>query len=192
MCMASRKPTLLWTTVSSLVVVAAAAAAFFVPKGPTPAVADSGLVDGENYYVLLRSIEVEPRREDGDGWDSSDGAPDLYYVVRWRDTEVFRSSRKDDTLVAIWSNSEVGVMDLTGGVSIDGSIKAARVTARAGESIEFMIFDQDDLTPDDEVATVSIGLESLRVGENDRAAGNVRLKVRVIAVSNVGVETLTR
>ena len=128
--MASRNPTWLWTILSSVLVVAVAAGVFFLPEDSPPAVEDPGLTDGESYYVLLSSIEVAPRREDGDGWDSSEGAPDLYYVVRWRDTEVFRSSQKDDTLVAIWSNSEVGVMDLTGGVSIDGSIKAARITAR--------------------------------------------------------------
>lgn len=190
--MASRKPGWITTTVTSVLVVAAVALVFLLPKTSPAVVADNRLKEGESYYVLLSKIEVEARQADGDGWDSSEGAPDIFYEVRWRDTKVFESSRKDDTLVAIWSNSELGLTDLTGGVSIDGSIKAARITARAGESIEFVVYDQDDLTPNDVIARVSVAVETLRVGDTPIASGAARVNVRVLRVDGVKLETLTR
>jgi hypothetical protein len=195
MCMGSprkRKLGWVWTVITSVLLVAGVAAVFLLPNDPIEPVATDELQDGESYYLLLSKIEVDPRQSNGDGWDSSDGAPDIFYEIRWRDTKVFESSRKDDTLVAIWSNSELGLTDLTSGISIDGSIKAARITARAGESIEFLVYDQDDLTPNDEIAQFSVAVETLRVGDTAHTSGSIRVNIRVVRIDDVKLETLTR
>jgi len=187
-----RKPGWIFTAATSVLVVAGVALVLMLPKDPPAPPEDKSLQNGETYYVLLSKIEVEPRQKDGDGWDLGDGAPDIFYEIRWRDTKVFESSRKDDTLVAIWSNSEVGLMDLAGGVSIDSSIKAARITARAGETIEFLVYDHDDLTPNDEIARVLVSIDALRVGDTPLESGQIRANIRVIRVDGVGLETLTK
>jgi len=191
----------IWTGLTSAIVIGAVAFPFLhtppapaSPADPATAPATSSVVEGRAYYVLLASIEVEPRDADGDRWDVGRAAPDLYYVTSWRDTVVFRSSTKKQTLLARWSNSELGLRDMMGGVSIDDSIKAARVTARPGDVIEFAVFDED-LASDDRVATWSVPVMDLLVGDQAWAApakNLVSVVCRVLPVDGVDLGTLTR
>ena len=195
--MASRAARWIGTVLTTLLVVGAAAYPFFSspPAEPEPEPGPTMVQPGASYYVLLSSIEVEPRQEDGDGWDPNDGAPDLLYSVLWRDTQVFESSRKDDTLLAVWSNSEIGLKDLTGAISIDDSIKAARVMVREGEDLVFTIYDQDDLTANDTVGRWTVPLTALQEGEQvwtEPAKGIVSVTCRVLRIGDVDFGTLTR
>ncbi len=121
---------------SLLVVGAAGAGAIYfghrssAPEPPlVPVVAEEA-----HYYVLLDLVEVEP----GD-WDTNGSPPDLFYRIRWQGHEVFESAAKDDTLVAKWSNVSLAIGDVVRSVSIDDSIKAARITARKGDAIDFAV-----------------------------------------------------
>ena len=96
------------------------------PEGP------AGVEAEKHYYVLLAVVEVEPEKRPGKPWDSGGSAPDLYYEIWWQGTEVFESATKSDTLVARWTNVAVDLKDVAKGVSLDDSIKAARIAARSG------------------------------------------------------------
>ncbi|MEM8884941.1 MAG: hypothetical protein AAGD14_12790 [Planctomycetota bacterium] len=193
----------LWTGLTSILVVGAVAFPFLkealakAPADPPPAsppTAAKTVEEGKQYYVLLHAIEVEPRDADGDSWDGGRAGPDVFYLVHWRDTEVFKSSTKESTLLARWSNSELGLGDVMGSISIDDSIKAARVTARPGESLEFEVRDED-LAADDVIARWSVPLLSLEVGEqlwDTPAPGLVQVRCRVIPIDAVDLGTLTR
>jgi len=190
----------IWAGLTSVLVIGAVAYPFLreAPARPEPPAEEmfggAGVEEGRAYYVLLVSIEVEPRDADGDRWDTGRAAPDVYYTASWRDTEVFRSSTKKQTLLARWSNTELGIRDVMGTVSIDDSIKAARVTARPGESIAFAVFDED-LAADDPIGRWRVPVLELQVGDQrweSPAENLVSVVCRVVPVDGVGLETLVR
>lgn len=189
-----------WIVVTTLVVVVAAGLPFFLwrDRPPPAAPADTGpprLREGEHYYVLLSVIETAARDADGDAWDSvGEEAPDLFYEIRWQDQKVFESSVKDNTLVAKWSNVSVDLGDVVDAVSLDDSIKAARITARAGESLEFAVYDHD-VTKNDPIGRWTVPVADLAVGDQKWAepAGQlVSVTCRVLPLDGVGFESLTK
>jgi len=184
--------------VISLVVVVAAGLPFLLVRDQAaPATPEAGpplLREGEHYYVLLSVIEVAARDANDDAWDNVDEAPDLFYEIRWQDQRVFEASVKDDTLVAKWSNVAVDLGDVVRAVSLDDSIKAARITARAGETVEFVVYDHD-VTSDDLVGRWKVPVADLRVGDqkwSEPAGQLVSVTCRVLPLDGVGFESLTK
>ena len=188
-----------WIVVTSLVVVAAAGLPFLLSGDPAPPAAPEAgppaLREGEHYYVLLSVIEVAARDEDGDAWDKvGEEAPDLFYEVRWQDQKVFEATVKDNTLVAKWSNVALDLGDVVNAVSLDDSIKAARITARAGEVLEFVVYDHD-VTRDDPIGRWTVPVTDLRVGDQKwpKPAGQlISVTCRVLPLEAVGFESLTK
>lgn len=188
-----------WIVVTSLVVVVLAGLPFLLGRDrEAPAPENPGpprLREGEHYYVLLSVIEVAARDADGDAWDTVGGeAPDLFYEIRWQDQKVFEASVKDDTLVARWSNVAVDLGDVVHAVSLDDSIKAARITARPGEALEFVVYDHD-VTKDDRIGRWSVPVTDLRVGDQkwSKPAGQlVSVTCRVIPLEGLAFESLTK
>jgi hypothetical protein len=139
--------------------------------------------------VLLTLVEAEP----GD-WDADGSPPDLFYRIRWQGHEVFRSAKKSDTLVAKWSNAALDLGDVVNAVSIDDSIKAARITARAGDSLEFLVYDAD-LGFDDAIGSWTVAVDDLDLGDQawSRPGGKVvAAECRVLPIEDVGFTSLTR
>jgi hypothetical protein len=184
--------------VISLVVVVAAGLPFLLVRDQaapaTPEAGPPSLREGEHYYVLLSVIEVAARDANDDAWDRVDEAPDLFYEIHWQDQKVFEASVKDDTLVAKWSNVSVDLGDVVHAVSLDDSIKAARITARAGETLEFVVYDHD-VTSDDLVGRWKVPVADLRVGDqkwSEPAGQLVSVTCRVLPLDGVGFESLTK
>lgn len=201
--MAARRVfTWIWVLLSTLLVVVSAGGAIHYwrerdavhehepPRSPQ-------LVEAEqHYYVLLAVVEVEAKAEaDGESaWDPRDGAPDLYYEVLWQHQVVFESSTKDDTLVARWSNAAIKVSDLVEEVSLDSSIKAARITARPGDSLEFRVYDADTIK-DDLIGSWKTPVMSLQLGDQTWGAPGgrvVSVVCRVVPLDGLNLEALTR
>lgn len=186
----------LWILFTSLLVIVATGAPFLLGKQELrdPPAAPRGLQETFHYYVMIPLIEVTPRTPDDDAYDSGGSAPDLYYQVRWQEQTVFESSTKKNTLLAKWSNSELGLTEIVQGISFDGSIKAARITARAGDELEFRIYD-DDAMSDDLIATIRMPVASL--GQGDQvfpapAPGIVTMTVRVLPFDGTPPEVLVK
>ncbi|MHC4137483.1 MAG: hypothetical protein ACYTDU_01840 [Planctomycetota bacterium] len=188
-----------WIVVTSLVVVVAAGLPFLLSRDWAPQVTPEAgpplLREGEHYYVLLSVIEVAARDANGEAWDKvGEEAPDLFYEIRWQDQKVFEASVKDDTLVAKWSNVAVDLGDVIHAVSLDDSIKAARITARAGEVLEFVVYDHD-VTSDDLIGRWTVPVTDLRVGDqkwSEFAGELVSVTCRVLPLETVGFESLTK
>ena len=188
-----------WIVITSLVVVVLVGLPFLLWRDREPVAPDDPgpprLREGEHYYVLLSVIEVAARDADGDAWDKVGGeAPDLFYEIRWQGQKVFEASVKDDTLVAKWSNVAVDLGDVVHAVSLDDSIKAARITARAGEALEFVVYDHD-VTSDDLIARWSVPVADLRVGDQRWSEPDgqvISVTCRVIPLEGVGFESLTK
>ena len=198
----------LWYVLSTLAVVAAAAAPFAEPlrsevrewlrgdpeSGTEEAPLPPAVAAEQQYYVMLASLEVSPKDADGDAWDGDGSGPDLYYEVFWQGQKVFESSTKDDTLVAKWSSSAIRIGDLFEAVSVDDSIKAARVSARAGQPLEIAVFDKD-LGSDDEVARWSVDPLTLSVTDQrvkKPCPGIVSAVVRVLALNGVQLDDMVK
>ncbi len=182
-----------WIALGSLLVVAAAGAGVFYlgrERAPAPGAPPLPRVAEErHYYVLLTLVEVEPGK-----WDAGGSPPDLFYRIRWQGHDVFESATKKDTLLAKWSNAAVAPGDLVNGVSLDDSIKAARITARAGDAIEFLVFDSD-VGFDDPVGSWTVAVGDLEVGDQawSRPGGKVvAAGCRVLPIDDVGLASLTR
>ncbi|MEE8106818.1 MAG: hypothetical protein V3T86_14895 [Planctomycetota bacterium] len=191
-----------WILLSTSLVVGSAGAAIYYWRDKDAAEEQEPLqaprlVEAEKrYYVLLAVLEVEAKPDpDGDSaWDTRAGAPDLYYEVLWQDQVVFESSTKDDTLVARWSNAAIRVSDLVDEVSLDGSIKAARITARPGDELEFRIYDADTIK-DDFVGSWKTPVMSLQLGDQtlEKPGGRiVSVVCRVVPLDGLNLEALTR
>ena len=201
--MAARRVfTWIWVVLSTLLVVVSAGAAIHYWRDRNAAQEHESprspqLVEAEQrYYVLLAVVEVEAKAEAGgeSAWDPRGGPPDLYYEVLWQDQVVFESSTKDDTLVARWSNAAIKVSDLVEEVSLDGSIKAARITARPGDSLEFRIHDADTIK-DDLIGDWKTPVMSLQLGDQvwEAPGGRVVSVVcRVVPLDGLKLEALTR
>lgn len=176
----------IWAAIAAGTLALVGGAGFFIHRsnalGSTPRQEQMAIAVNDHYLVYLASVEVEHAKLSGSKWDLTDGGPDIRYDVYWRGNRVFRSSVCDDTLLALWDQSEIGLRDLVQGVSPERSAKAARITAQAGETIEFRIVD-DDTFDDDEVGRWTVAVDSLHVGEqvwNAPAPGVVRAVCRVL------------
>ena len=189
-----------WVTLSSVAVLAGVGTLLLhladraEPRPPAMEASPDAVREEIHYYVLLSAIEVEPRNGNGNGWDPGGSAPDIRYEIRWQGHAVFESSVKSDTLLAKWSNVEIGVGDLASGVSLDDSIKAARITVRPGEEIEFRVYDRD-VVDDDLIGAWTVLADALRVGEQrwERPAGSlVSVTCRVLPMDEVAFEALTK
>ena len=186
----------LWLAGSSILVVAGVGAFFLLGSDEEPQAdeATKGVVEESHYYVLLTLIEVTPKTTDGSKWDPDGSGPDLYYRIHWQGQPVFESATKSDTLLAKWSNASVEIGPLTERVSLDDSIKAARITARPGDELEIVILDRD-VFKDDVVARWKVAVDKLQVGDQrwDKPAGDVVSVIcRVLALDRVKLEDLTR
>lgn len=196
-----------WIVATSLFVIIAFGAPFALQQAEEhlpavladhPAQTNQGpkmVADGDHYYVLLAVIEVAPKADDEDSsWDPRDSAPDIRYAIHWQGHRVFESSTKDDTLLAKWSNTAVELTDLLESVSLDDSFKAARVTARSGESIRFEVEDVDPLR-NDPIGEWSVEFDRLRLGDQvwENPGGRVVKAIcRVLPLDQVAFEELTR
>jgi len=194
----------LWAGLTSVLVIGAVAYPFLRELTPAsgqqeiatqrPAPHGPDVEIGQQYYVLLGAVEVAAKKDNGGRWDVGQPAPDLFYEIRWKDTVVFRSSRKDDTLLARWNAGGIDVTDLLRKVSVDDSIEAARITVREGESLEFIVWDHD-VASDDEVGRWTRATTTLRTGSEvwpAPAKGIVSAICRVIAIDDVDLGTLTK
>jgi hypothetical protein len=187
-------------TLSSLAVVALAGAPFYLAGGDAPAAAPDpdpkpAAVRAETqYYVFLTMVEAAPKDADGDGWDPGGSAPDLAYEIRWQDQVVFESTKKSDTLVAKWSTTTLEATDVMKGISIDDAIKAARITVRPGEELEFVVYDRD-MAGDDLVGKWKVRTDALKLGDQtwkEPDTGVVAAICRVLPIDNVAFEELTK
>lgn len=194
----------LWVGLTSVLVIGSVAYPFLrelraapteaPPPGETRRHEGWRAMDGRQYYVLLSAIEVTGKNASGNRWDVGSPAPDLYYEIRWNGTVVFRSSRKDNTLLARWNAGALDVADLIGKVSVDDSMEAARITVRPGESLEFIVYDHD-VAADDEIARWSKPVSELSEGDQSWTAPAdliVSAICRVIPIDDVDLGTLTR
>ena len=188
----SPRNALIWGAIAAATVAVVGGAGFLIHRsnvfGPTAPRDEMAVSVNDQYLVFLSSVEVERSTISGSKWDMTDGGPDVRYDVYWRGNRIFRSSVCDDTLLALWDQSEVGLRDLVQGVSPERSSKAARITAQAGETIEFRIID-DDTFDDDEIGRWSVAVDSLHIGEqvwSAPAPGVLRAVCRVLRVGQAG------
>jgi hypothetical protein len=180
---------LVWLGIAVVTVAVVAGATLLLRRldlmSPRPtAGARDPVVPDDQYVVFLSQIEVDHHQKDGGKWDATDGGPDIRYDIYWRGNRVFRSSTREDTLVARWNQDEVGITDLIAGVSEERTLKAARITAHPGEKIEFRVVDDDPVRNDD-IGTWEVAVESLKTGDqvwSGPAPGILQAVCRVLRV----------
>lgn len=129
------------------------------------------VMDGGDYYVQPTLVQVAPRNDLNQEWDSLDNSgPDLYVEIYWQGQRVYTSSVKADSLLARWSNAEVDVRNLalTGKrASVDDVIPAARIQIKENDSISVRVYDRDVLGKDEEIGSLEIPSKFLRLGQHD-------------------------
>lgn len=190
----------LWTTLTTLVVLAGVGLPFLLrehadARAESAPVDTTALHDERHYYVLLSVVEVKPARgADESSWDIDGSAPDLYYEIHWQGHRVFQSTKKSDTLVAKWSNVAVDLGDLVRSVSLDESMQAARITARASDEVEFIVYDAD-VGGDDVAGRWKVAVKDLAVGDQRWAEPGgdlVSAECRVLPLDDVDFKSLTK
>lgn len=144
---------------------------------------------GKDYYVTVALAEVSALAPGGKAWDAvDDSGPDIYFEIWWRGSRVFKSSTKENTFIAKWSNGEVnlGRLALSGGkASMDDLISGARINIQARDLIEIRVYDAD-LLGDTLAGEKEFTTATLRIGDTtfEYAEGAVkRLVLRVTDMS---------
>lgn len=158
----------------------------------------SQLDSAATYYVFVSELETYGMALDGndeEDWDDDDDAPDLFYTVLLQGKKIFKSTQRDDCFIANWRGVTVPIAlkdlssvvkgDVNLGIEFEKIITAARVKGNANITIK--MFDNDSLSPTDDVGQVAINVAELKEGTNeiinhDRREGNgwKRLEVKVV------------
>ena len=149
------------------------------------------LVDGKDYRIYIRNLEVQPKKANGDSWDRSNGAPDVFYKVIWKSNEIHKSDKKENSLIAEWIPVGMSLKDsiLSGKISVDQAIDIPIIRYDKGmkeaDEIVFKVVDAD-LLEDDSIEEVRVYLSKLRLGDNifdfrdKEGHGLVKAVIRVI------------
>lgn len=162
-----------------------------VKKPKDGSVGAGNLVDGKEYMIYIRKIEVSPMKSNGKAWDARGSAPDIYYQLFWRGNRIYESDTRDDSLIANWVPIGLDIKDaiLKGGVSVDQAVKLPIIKRDSrDESMDELIFKviDDDLAGDDEIETMRAYISKLNVGDNvfdyndKKGHGVVKAVIRVI------------
>jgi len=140
---------------------------------------------GKDYYVSVSLVELSEKNKEGEPWDSvSESGPDIFVEIYWKGNRIYRSTTKEDTFVAKWSNGELNLrsMALQGGrTSMDDVIKAARVNIKEEDEIEVRVYDAD-LVGNTLAGVLTLPLAKLNPGDTvyrDVSATVKRLSLRV-------------
>lgn len=125
---------------------------------------------GDDYYVLVKLVELMPTDAKGKTWDSvNDSGPDIMVEIHWRGQRVYRSTTKSDSFVAKWSAAEIDLrkIALSGeATSVESVIKAARVNITPGEELKVTVYDIDFLNEGDEAGSLIVPTSELILGEH--------------------------
>ena len=142
---------------------------------------------GKDYYVSAVLVELKERDAAGEPWDGyNETGPDIYYEIAWKGTRIFRSTSKDDTFVAKWSNAELNVarMALQGATSLETLVQAARINIKNNETIEVEVFDADAVQ-DDLAGKKSFETTELKVGDTTYEFSDTGIKRLILRVSDM-------
>jgi len=140
-----------------------------IESGPEVESERDRLQTGRDYYVQVTLVELAGSPPDKSKWDRLGSAPDIYVEIEWRENIVFKSSVKSDTLIGVWSQSELDLQRLAMGetsISPDDLIQGARVSVGEGEKITLRVFDYDPVGASDLAGEKEVVLEQLSPGKN--------------------------
>jgi len=157
-------------------------------EGELPAPVPTTLVPGNDYYLMVRTIELYPNRPGGKAWDRLDGSgPDIQFNLTWQGNIVFESQKKSDTLIGAWDALSLDVKSavLSGKVDLAGSIDAAIIRVQEDTEVRIEVWDVD-LPGSDAAGSAIMNLQQFKLGDNtftfDETDKNAikRIVVRVI------------
>ena len=152
--------------------------------------------------MFLSEIEIYDKALDDDeeeDWDDDDDAPDLYYEIEFQGKRVFKSPQRDNVFIANWRGITlpVALEDLTSvvkgdiniNVDFEQIVQAARV--KGDSEVKIKIYDNDSLTPKDDVGTITINMADLEEGTNmiendDRREDQGWKNIQLIVVKREG------
>lgn len=139
--------------VPTLVVIIIGAGFYFWPSTqPVVSSVPANVGIGKDYYVFASLIELTEHNSEGEPWDSyNETGPDIFYEIFWKDTRIFKSSKKEDSFVARWTSAGIDLRDMAIGnstASLDGVIQAARINIRENEKIQLRVHDSDVIKND--------------------------------------------
>ena len=141
--------------------------------------------------IYIRNIEVQPKKANGDSWDSRDSAPDVFYRVNWKNNMIYESDTQKDSLIAEWIPVGLSLKDsiLSGKVTVDQAINIPIVKfdkkSKDGDEIIFQVIDSD-LVNNDTIEELRIYLSKLSIGDNvydfrdKQGHGLLKVVVRII------------
>lgn len=124
---------------------------------------------GRDYYVMVRTVELYPVRPGGEtAWDRVDGSgPDIQFSLTWQGNEVFKSSKKSDTLIGAWDAISIDVKSaiLEGRVDLASSIDAAIIRVEEDTEVLLEVWDSD-VAGSDAAGAFAMKLDAFELGDN--------------------------
>ncbi len=176
-----------------LVTLVASAYTYFAGQNykltPSIGAQTSGLVQLRgDYYVTVALVELSENSPDGSPWDNiSESGPDIYAEIFWKSNRIYRSTTKQDTFVAKWSNAELNLRSMAlggGNASMDDLIHAARLNIKPEEQIEVRVMDADVLG-DTPAGSKQFTTTELKLGDTTYEFPEPGIKRMVIRVSDM-------
>lgn len=194
----------LWASGTILVVVAAGSATWRFTRpaaigNASGATGDAAvapvqprLVEGHDYYLHVKLIELTDETPGGKPWDRLDhSGPDIRFSLTWRRNVIWTSIEKPDTLIGSWDLLKVDLRQvITGGqTDLEGMVNAPLVHYAPGEWVLLKVWDVDPVGSD-AAGDIPLKLDDLRQGENKLApkigGGNKAVKRLVVVMIDRG------
>lgn len=126
------------------------------------------LVHGQDYYVVVRTIELYPTRPNGKAWDRlDDSGPDISFDLQWQDNTVFEGDTKQDTLIGSWEAISLDLKQaiLKQKIDLSSAIDAAIIRIEKDTEVIVKVSD-NDLPGSDEAGNVKLRLGKMKLGDN--------------------------
>jgi hypothetical protein len=143
---------------------------------------------GKDYYVTVALLEFSENDQNGEAWDHyNETGPDIYVEITWKGKRIYKSTTKEDSFVAKWSNAEFDLREMAikgRTASMDDVIHAARVNIKDGEDIVVSAYDDDTLKSDLAGEKV-IKLSELKVGDNLFTYDTPGIKRMILRISDM-------
>ncbi len=156
-------------------------------------VGTGNLIDGKEYMIYMRRVEVAPEKSPGVQWDIKGSAPDVYYTLTWMKNVIYTSDVKDDVLIAHWIpiGFDLKQAIMKGSISVDQAVNLPIIKRNSANELSdeliFRVVDKD-VIGDDEVASLSISMSKLSVGKNiftyQSDSGHQVVNALIIVVDN--------
>ncbi len=165
-----------WLIPLAVVIVVVALVLIFYGRNGNGAQSNGLVKIDHDYLVTVALVEISETQADGSKWDIDDSAPDVQVKIKWRNEWIFTSTQKPNSLLAVWPEDEIRIIDSIKTGVVEGQRAGAKIRIRPADYIDIFVYDKDLFSRNDLAGKLHIATDKLKVGPNTFKLKNQPLK----------------